>query len=97
MNASSNKSPTTAATMAFSTKAAAPIRQSFSKTDSITQPKTRVRPILRALLKTCVADYELRRRHLITKAASIGLRRELSNLVHFPEAFRSHREEHVAR
>src|SRR5713226_8641685 len=93
MNASSNPSTTTATAMAFSTKAAGPSLQSFSKMDSIAESESCIRSVLGALLIRRVTFHVLPRGYLEPQSTSVGLRGKTPDLSYLCEVFRAGRIE----
>src|SRR5579862_1170565 len=96
MNANNSPSAATAATMAFSTNAAGPSLQSFSKMDAIAHPETRVGLALGPLLVACVPCHVLPGRHLEAQTPAVGLRSEPPDLIRDGEVFRSDGEEDIS-
>src|SRR6266571_4379880 len=96
MNVRSSPSATMATTMAFSTNAAGPSLQSFSKMDPIAQSETRVRAVLGPLLIAGVPGYVLSARNLEFQSTAIGLRSKTPDLIHHGEVFRARGEEDVS-
>src|SRR5438445_8594301 len=96
MKASSKPSAIAAAIMAFSTKAAGPSLQSFSKTDAIAGSGVTVGAILRALLIGIRKGRIHARRKLTTQPAAIRLRRKSPDLVRTCEVFRTGCEKNIS-
>src|SRR3989442_4524551 len=97
MNPINKASATTAARMAFSTKAAGPSLRNDSKTDSIADSKCCVGASLRALLISSIGGDILARRESKTEPSSIGVRGKAAELNHPREVLRPRRKKHVPR
>src|SRR6266571_3481944 len=90
-------SATTAARMAFSTKAAGPSLRNDSKTDSIVDSKCCVGAPLRALLISSIGGDILARRESKAEPAAIGVRGKAAELIHAREVLRPRRKKRVPR
>src|SRR6266568_3995332 len=88
-------SATTAARMAFSTKAAGPSLRNDSKTDSIVDSKCCVGAPLRALLISSIGGDILARRESKAEPAAIGVRGKAAELIHAREVLRPRRKKRV--
>src|ERR1700681_4151776 len=95
MKASSSASAAAATTMAFSTKAAGPSLQIFSKTDSIAQSRVSIRAALRPPLVRRHKGYVLARGEPEPQSAAVGLRSKASNLVGLRKVLRTDGKENV--
>src|SRR5882762_3660481 len=82
--------------MAFSTNAAGPSLQSFSKTEAIAGSVVAIGAILCALLVGIGEGRVHARRQFKTKPASIRLRRKSSDLVRAREVFGSRGEDKIS-
>src|SRR5712691_10968376 len=90
-------SATTAARMAFSTKAAGPSLRNDSKTDSIADSKCCVGAPLRALLISSIGGDTLARRESKAEPPPIRVRGKPAGLIHPREVLRPRRKKHGPR
>src|SRR3989442_13251412 len=95
MNPINKASATTAARMAFSTKAAGPSLRNDSKTDSIADSKCCVGAPLRALLISSIGGVILARRESKAEPSAIGVRGKAAALIHARDVPRPPRKKHV--
>src|SRR2546422_11191830 len=97
MNPINRASATTAARMAFSTKAAGPSLRNDSKTDSIAPSKRCVGAPLRALLISSIGGDILARRESKPEPSAIGGRGKPAELIPPREVLRPGRKKHITR
>jgi hypothetical protein len=96
MKVSNKPSAAMAPTIALKTSAEGDSPWRNSKPDTIAEPKAKVPPVLRSVLKRKITTHVLQRGHLESKAAAISLRGKAADLIHLCEVLCSYCAEHIS-